>query len=496
MTHTFTPEISRGLAPAKSLPVVAVIGGGFTGAALARHLADDRLRIVIYEPRATLGAGLAYDTNEPVHRINVPAAKMGLHGDEADSFLHFAASRQGNDADLTDAKGQPFPQRGLFGAYVAHALAPHLQAGRVRHAQTRVTAVRRNGAGWQVSDEAGGVLQADAVVIATSHPPPALPAVLRPLAGDPRLLQASAWTNRAGDQAFERIATDARILVVGNGLTGADAIATLDRLGHRGPVLAVSRHGLRSKGHNPLPQEPFGTFLPLKSPRASDLLRHVRAEVARAKAEGIGWQAVFDQLRADAQDIWAALPLAEHQRIIRHLRAIWDVHRFRIAPQVEQVLDRAIAAGRLQIRAASPVVAKAGAEGLQITLRDRHSGALSDATFDAVITATGPAHGSVLSSQPLLAGLRDAGDLTPCPTGLGIACDRHSRAIRRDGRAEPTLLIAGPLARGTFGELMGLPQVADHAFLVASELQALLLGAAAGTTAAPHPITGADTRHL
>lgn len=485
---------SRPRAPdmaAPHVPVVAVIGGGFTGTALARHLADDRLRIVLYEPRARLGAGLAYDTDEPVHRINVPAGKMGLHGDEADSFLHFAAARQGDDRDLTDATGQPFPQRGLFGAYVADALAPDLQAGRVRHAQTRVTDLRRAGAGWQVTDAAGGVLQADAVVIATSHPPPARPLVLQPLAGDPRLFQASDWTNRAGGPRLDRIAPDARVLVVGNGLTGADAIATLDRLGHRGPVLAVSRHGLRSKGHNPLPQDPFGTFLPLKSPRARDLLRHVRAEVARARAAGIGWQAVFDQLRADAQDIWAALPLAEQRRIIRHLRAVWDVHRFRIAPQVERVLDRALAAGRLQIRAASPIAARIAQDGLQITLRDRHSGDRTEATFDAVILATGPAHGSILASQPLLAGLRDAGELTLCPTGLGIACDRQSRAIGQTGRAEPRLRIAGPLARGTFGELMGLPQVADHAFAVATDLHDLLLG----TGTAP-PNSGADPRPL
>jgi uncharacterized NAD(P)/FAD-binding protein YdhS len=58
--------------------------------------------------------------------------------------------------------------------------------------------------------------------------------------------------------------------------------------------------------------------------------------------------------------------------------------------------------------------------------------------------------------------------------------DAYSRAIGRDGRAIPNLLISGPAARGYFGELMGLPQVADHAAAVAAEaLQALGIGQSA-----------------
>ena len=93
---------------------------------------------------------------------------------------------------------------------------------------------------------------------------------------------------------------------------------------------------------------------------------------------------------------------------------------------------------------------------------------------DAIIVTTGPAHGNILRSQPFLAALEKAGVLTPCETGLGIACDLHARAVGADGLADQSLFIAGPLARGTFGELMGLPQVTEHAVFVAGEIEALL----------------------
>lgn len=58
---------------------------------------------------------------------------------------------------------------------------------------------------------------------------------------------------------------------------------------------------------------------------------------------------------------------------------------------------------------------------------------------------------------------------------MGLACDEASRAIGVNGTAEPSLIVAGPLARGTFGELMGLPQVNDQAIFVAEEIAGMLL---------------------
>ena len=58
----------------------------------------------------------------------------------------------------------------------------------------------------------------------------------------------------------------------------------------------------------------------------------------------------------------------------------------------------------------------------------------------------------------------------PDPLGLGIDVDVQGRAIGRDGRASEKLFVAGPLARGTFGELMGVPDLARHARNIAESI--------------------------
>lgn len=455
---------------------IAIIGGGFSGAAIAWHLARDArvagTRVVVIEPRATLGQGLAYSPGEPAYRINVPASKMSLDAGDMDDFVRWLAATDAvaDDPDASLADGRVFPRRSVFGAYVADRVRPHLESGRIEHVRAAALAVAAGPDGQHsIALDDGGEIVADLIILAVTHPPPEPPALLaRALDGHPRFV-----TDTTREGVLDVVRPDDRVLLVGTGLTGADVIAALDSRGHRGPIVAVSRRGLRSRGHAPLPFPARGDFSsePARSVRA--LLAAIHAELKQAEAAGETWHPVIDAVRSQGGAIWAGLPIAERRRLVRHLRPFWDVHRFRVAPQIEAVTDRKLADGSLELFAASLADIRREGEEILVTLRPRRGGAADVRRFDAVLLATGPAHGSLLVRNPLLASLAARDLVRSDAAGLGIATDRDGGAT---GSASASILVGGPLARGTFGELMGLPEVAAYARFIAEQAAARLAG--------------------
>ena len=454
---------------------VAIIGGGFSGAAVAWHLArahrPERLSISVIEPRPALGGGLAYSSEEPSHRVNVPAVRMSMVPDDPQHFARWLAGsgELERDTDALWKNGDVFPRRRVFGRYVAEQLAPHLESGAVRHVKGQATRVIQEAdRSWTVQTSAGPVT-GDIIVLAATHPIPAVPAALASLAEAPGFV-----ADPYAASALGGIGPEASVLIVGSGLTSADMVAELDRRGHRGRILALSRRGLRSRGHPDVRGEPFGDFASVPATSALGLLEKIRATLVAAREAKVNWQSVFDQLRLQGPMLWAALAPPERARLVRQLRVFWDVHRFRIAPQVAAVLDRRYAAGTFATIAARLVASNDEVDSLAVSFQRRGQTRIETARFDAVINTTGPAHGQALQLNPALRSLTEAGLIGVDVYGLGIETSLDSRAIGQDDKAIARLFVAGPLARGTFGELMGLPEVARHAQAVAAEITKLL----------------------
>ncbi|UXY13385.1 FAD/NAD(P)-binding protein [Kosakonia sp. ML.JS2a] len=450
-------------------PQVVIVGGGFSGAAAAiqlLRLAPKGVRVMLLEPRAVPGAGVAYSTTEPSHRINVPAVRMQLADEEEGAFDRWYR-RQPTFADDPQAlreEGSVYPQRAQFGRYVAQRFADTARAsdGRLIHLREQALAFDNRG----VTTDTGRLLKADLLVLAMSHPPPSLPQLAASFRDHPALI-ADPWR----PDALTTIAPDARVAVMGTGLTMADAVAAITRPGHRGSVTAFSRRGLLSRSN--LSGESVEWPGDYRQGTLRQRLRRVREDISRAAEQGLPWQVVLDAVRNQGQTIWQELAFVDRQRFLRHLRSYWDVHRYRIAPQTAEVLSQRIDDGSLNVQAARLTALAGDARTLTLTLSPRR-GRPYALTVDHLILTTGPAHNALTESQPLLQELTRRGLIRPDALGLGLDVDTRSHAIGREGQSTPTILVCGPAARGRFGELMGLPQVADHAVAVAGEALAML----------------------
>jgi uncharacterized NAD(P)/FAD-binding protein YdhS len=455
-----------------------IIGGGLAGAACALHFLRDTpgaaAELVVFEPREVLGAGLAYSTPAREHRTNVAAARMSVFPEEPLHFHDWARARgthvEDPDSEMPD--GRLYPSRAVFGRYVAaqlrDAAARHRHAT-LRHVRAMALEVTPRGEGFVVRGADGEEVQADAVVLAVSHTKPDVPAPLRGLTK----FIANPWDV----DALNGVPAAARVLIVGSGLTACDVVASLIRHGHSAPITILSRHGLLPRPRTLKPVEAEGDFATDPETTALGLLRRVRRAMAAAQAEGRPWENVIDALRQQAVIAWGSLSWDQRRRLLRHLRSFWDVHRFQSAPQIDAVVARARAAGQLRVLAASLVSAEDGADGVTVQLRRRGGTGVESLRADVVINCTGPGHRSVVATHPVLLGLAEAGLLRADPVNLGILVNARSQVVRGDGEAVANLFVAGPLARGTFGELMGLPQVNLQPRAVAAEL-ARLPGAA------------------
>ena len=447
---------------------IVIIGGGFTGTALAIHLARQGLpglSVTVIEPRDGLAQGVAYGTRDPAHRINVPASRMQLAGDEEGVFDDDYRASAGFRADPGALwhDGNVYPQRGEFGRWVSAQFIHQQKHSPVtlRHLQDSAVSLRNK----VVTTARGERIRADQVVLAISHPPPALPALLKPLQDHPGLI-ANPWQH----DALTQVASGDRVAIIGSGLTMSDVVASLHRQQHRGRITVFSRRGQLPRANLSGNHETYALdYSQPQSATARGWLHWVRQEVKRAAALNLPWQLVLDDIRRNGQRIWQSLPLPEQQRFLQHLRPWWDVHRYRIAPQVSQVLSQLQASGQLSLRAARLIAAEPAGDALRLTLRLRGAGQ-EVCEVDKVIVTTGPAHNALLDSNPLLSQLQGDGVIQPDALAMGIRVNALSQAVNTQGEASPWLYVAGPAARGRFGELMGLPQVAEHAESVARML--------------------------
>jgi len=463
-THQLRPDLR-----------VAVIGGGASGVMVAARLLDrccGRVQVTIVDVRGDLGAGVAYGTTDPDHLLNVAAAAMSADPARSDDFVRWVEAEGLGDATTFVARRD---YRRYLLAHLRRTAAlqgcefPELRQG-------TATAVHRSGSDLVVTLEGGGVLVADAVVVATGNPPPAVPAELGPLEGR------AAWVpDPWAPGALSPPGPLRSVVLVGTGLTMVDVAITLaGRLtdGARGaddlaPMVAYSRSGL-------LPERHVSGLLRSSATSAPVDLATAAAHVAQLATSRVrdgsqqspdDWRPVIDGLRPHVNDLWRDAPVAEQARFRSSSLRTWEVLRHRMSPSTAARYDELVRSTTLRTGAGRVRSIEAGDAGrvlVQLELDD----SVLEIDADLVVNCTGPGRSWEPPANPLVVDLIQSGLARPDPHGLGIDCDRHGRLRDADGCTQSDLFAIGPPRRGSDLETTAVPELRVQADQIARALSA------------------------
>jgi uncharacterized NAD(P)/FAD-binding protein YdhS len=478
---------------------VIIVGGGASGVLLAYHLvrhAAAALKVTLIEQRGEVGRGLAYFTTNPDHLLNVRAANMSALPDQPDHFWQWLCARDDDGTGSWRNCGDPFcfvPRR-IYGDYIASLIAPLVSdgksGGRLRVIRGQCVDVSAAPSGVDVALADGSRLHADFAVLATGHEaagalehfPEKWPPVFRK-----KMRESEKARPHSGSTETEcglsgpfvdpwtapreaGVGRDERVLILGTGLSMIDYVLSLVLAGHRGPIVAMSRHGLLPHGHRrvqPLAIEesevPFGAG-------AASLLRWLRVRIDEHAARGGDWRSVVDGIRPYTQGIWRSLPLAARRSFLEHARAFWDVRRHRMAPEVERRIEGELSSGRLTVIAARLKGIETDATNAVIRYRRRGASAIETLHVDKIADCRGVAPAPLKIVNPALRSLVDRGLARLDPLAIGLDMTDACAIIDRAGVPSERLFAVGALTRAAFWEIIAIPDIRSQCVELADRI--------------------------
>lgn len=444
---------------------VGIIGGGATGTLVAAHLArvvaadsaTPSVRVVVFEPRAELGRGVAYGTEDPLHLLNVRASNMSCDPGDPTHFVRWSGIEPSN-----------FARRHDYGRYLREFLddSLHMADDRLHfhHRQWWVTAVEpRLGGGFTVIGDSDEQEHCDELVLAIGHGSRNLPSWLdESLIDDPRVV-VDPWTS----SAVEGLDASSRVAIVGTGLTFIDLVLSLADHGVSS-IVGISRHGLLPRPHAAHGAHVAGPDLStLTTPRAA--LRWIRSH-------GTAWREAYDALRPHLPALWGQWSLDQRRQFLRHAVRYWDVHRHRMPESSAARMAELTSDGRVTIVSGAVTQCVSSDNGVRITLTD---GQVLD--VDRVILAAGASDD--FRGNPVVGSLLEHGLASLGPLGMGLDVDPRDGHLLPTVAASPdhSILTIGSVRRGVSWETTAIPELRVQAAAVAGLLHARICSPAAAS---------------
>lgn len=490
---------------------LSIVGCGAAAVSFLRSFiesssAQSRIKITMFDASESFGVGLAYQNDLNNLMINRPAQTMSAHDLHLDEFYHWFKSQQAmNDKTLLALsdhhdlnEDQSYVPRKVFGLYlqdilrqtIAAASRKGIEVTLVRQEIVKVQSIKP----YVLQSASGDIYMADYVVLCTGNN---LPKDIY------NLSHTSQYINNPYPMQtnISRVNPTSRVGIIGNSLTAIDVAISLKALGHRGPIVMLSRSQCFPRVRGKAKRYPLKflnstvldamvkhkTYLTLR-----DILRLFRQELLAIHYD---WRRLFKEQKADDEFItvmeneiqsshqerqWQSVLSATNQVIERcwhyldveskvlfmaKYNRVWLNNRSPIPRQNAKILVDMAKNGQLSLKSALHTVHHCSDQQKYIaSFREGPSQVL-----DCMINATGPAK-YLQPDNPLLYDLVKMGWARESQFGgLDVDFDASS-LIGSDGKHNPSFRLIGHNTSGVHYYTSSLEMIAKRSRSVALSL--------------------------
>jgi uncharacterized NAD(P)/FAD-binding protein YdhS len=432
---------------------ITIIGGGASGTLLAINLLRNgcgRMEINIVEKRTKIGRGVAFGTDHDSHLLNVPAGKMSAFPDEPEHFHRWLIG-QG-----IDCAASSFVPRKYFADYLTATVDQYrANAGPgvvLNTIDGEALSIDVCDGRAEINTSEGDNIYAEAVVLAFGNflpPHPSVPDL--DFTSSPKYFR-DAWSPNIED----RLGQDDSVLIIGTGLSMADAVMQLEKRGHRGAITAISTRGIVSARHHlGHTYADFSEELKGKA-RITDLLKIVRHHVDLAENNGSNWRAVIDSLRPHTQQLWLDLPLAEKRYFMQHLSRYWNAARHRMPEETASVIDRLKTSGQLEFRRGR---LRSITHRNKFVVEFSFNGEKKTLAADAIINCIGSESNYAKVDSALVKDLLAKGHIRCDALNFGLDAKPDGTLIDSTGRPSPIFYTLGTALKGILWESTAIPEI-------------------------------------
>lgn len=457
-------------------PCIVIIGAGASGTLTAiqflSHLKVKSTIILIDKAERTFFRGVAYSSQLEYEPLNVHTGKMSAWTHRPDDFYEWLIGNR--DASI---KRDSFVSRRWYGDYLEYTFCKQAELSKhitVKKIVGEVVSIEKhtNTEDYTLFLESGKKIAANAIFLATGNEAPQSFFTAPQIKMLGSAFHADPWGARP-----QHIHVDDTVLVLGTGLTMVDTVLSLRERHHRGPIYCFSRNG-----YLPLPHAADSKLtaqLPKKNISLKDCLFYLRQQTAEAKVNQLPWQSVLDAFRPFTASVWKGFSVAEKAFYLKKLRTLWDIHRHRIPPKSDQLLQELFAKGQLKIVNGRFTDIQKADNHFDFYFNEKKTGKSMMLSVHHIINCTGPSSdyhqcNNKLMHQMLLNGYSVQDELK-----LGIITGEQGEIINAQHLPLSGCYAVGPLRKACEWESTAIREIR----MQAEEVASILTGQLSKTTA-------------